>query len=125
MSVASRIHTGASEPEFGQEEHMKKIGFLTLLIMATLLFTLAFPAAAAGPTAPAAPAPAVAMAPAAPAAPAPVPERHPHIDEALEAMRSAKHHLETAEHGFGGHRAKAIEHLNRAIHEAEICMSMR
>ena len=30
---------------------MKKIGFLTLLIMATLLFTLAFPAAAAGPKA--------------------------------------------------------------------------
>lgn len=104
---------------------MKKIGFLTLLIMATLLFTLAFPAAAAGPKTPAAPAPAVAMAPAAPAAAAPVPERHPHIDEALEAMRSAKHHLETAEHDFGGHRVKAIEHLNQAIHEAEICMTMK
>ena len=34
---------------------MKKIGFLTLLMTATLLFTLAFPAAAAGPKAPAAP----------------------------------------------------------------------
>jgi hypothetical protein len=103
---------------------MKKIGFLTLLIMATLLFTLAFPAAAAGPKAPVAPVPAVAAAPAAPAV-APVPERHPHIDEALESMRAAKHHLETAEHDFDGHRAKAIEHLNQAIHEAEICMSMR
>jgi hypothetical protein len=102
---------------------MKKIGFLSLLIMATLLFTLAFPAAAAGPKAPAAPAPAVAAAPVAPAV-APVPERHPHIDEALEAMRSAKHQLETAEHDFDGHRAKSIEHLDRAIHEAEICMSM-
>jgi hypothetical protein len=102
---------------------MKKIGFLTLLIMATLLFTLAFPAAAAGPKAPATPAPAVAAAPAAPAV-APVPERHPHIDEALEAMRNAKHHLETADHDFDGHRVKAIEHLNQAIHEAEICMSM-
>lgn len=101
---------------------MKKIGFLTLLIMATLLFTLAFPAAAAGPKAPAAPAPAAA--PAAPAV-APVPERHPHIDEALESMRAAKHHLETAEHDFDGHRAKAIEHLDKAIHEAEICMSMK
>jgi hypothetical protein len=102
---------------------MKKIGFLTLLIMATLLFTLAFPAAAAGPKAPAAPAPAVAAAPVAPAV-APVPERHPHIDEALEAMRSAKHQLETADHDFDGHRVKSIEHLDRAIHEAEICMSM-
>jgi hypothetical protein len=103
---------------------MKKIGFLTLLIMATLLFTLAFPAAAAGPKAPVAPTPAVAAAPVAPAV-APVPERHPHIDEALESMRAAKHHLESAEHDFDGHRMKAIEHLDKAIHEAEICMSMR
>lgn len=91
---------------------MKKIGFLTLLITATLLLTLAFPVGAAGPKA------------AAPAAAA-MPERHPHIDEALESMRAAKHHLEEAEHDFGGHRGKAIEHLNRAIREAEICMSMR
>jgi hypothetical protein len=101
---------------------MKNIGFLTLLIMATLLFTLAFPAAAAGPKA-AAPAPVVAAAPSTPAV-APVPERHPHIDEALESMRAAKHHLETADHDFDGHRTKAIEHLDKAIHEAEICMGM-
>jgi hypothetical protein len=48
---------------------------------------------------------------------------HPHIAEALEALRSAKHHLEAAEHDFHGHRAKAIGHLNQAIREAEICMS--
>ena len=52
-----------------------------------------------------------------------MPERHPHIDEALESMRAAKKHLESAEHDFHGHRVKAIEHLNQAIHEAEICMS--
>ncbi len=103
---------------------MKKTGFLTLLIMATVVFALAFPAAAAGPKA-AAPARAAVVAPAAPAAVAPVPERHPHIDEALESMRAAKHHLESAEHDFDGHRMKAIEHLDRAIHEAEVCMSMR
>ena len=102
---------------------MKKIGFLTLLITATLLLTLAFPVAAAGPKTPAVPLP-VAAAPAAPVSVAATPERHPHIDEALESMRAAKHHLETAEHDFDGHRAKAIEHLNMAIHEAEICMSM-
>jgi hypothetical protein len=101
---------------------MKKTGFLTLLMMATLLFSLAFPAAAAGPK-PASPAPAAA--PAAPAAAAPVPDRHPHIDEALESMRAAKHQLEIAEHDFDGHRAKSLEHLNAAIHEAEICMGMK
>jgi len=103
---------------------LKKTGFLTLLIMATVVFALAFPAAAAGPKA-AAPARAAVVAPAVPAAVAPVPERHPHIDEALESMRAAKHHLESAEHDFDGHRMKAIEHLDRAIHEAEVCMSMR
>jgi hypothetical protein len=103
---------------------MKKIGFLTLLITATLLLTLAFPVAAAGPKGPAAPVPMAASAPAAPAVVAATPERHPHIDEALESMRAAKHHLESADHDFDGHRAKAIEHLNMAIHEAEICMSM-
>jgi hypothetical protein len=99
---------------------MKKIGFLTLLITATLLLTLAFPAAAAGPKGPAVPAPVAAAAPAPAASPAMPP--HPHIDEALEAMRNAKHHLETAEHDFHGHRMKAIEHLDQAIHEAEICL---
>lgn len=98
---------------------MKKIGFLTLLLMATLLFTLAFPAAAAGPKASAVPVAAAAPAPAA----APMPP-HPHIHEALEAMRSARHHLETAEHDFDGHRTEAIKHLDMAIHEAEICERM-
>jgi hypothetical protein len=106
---------------------VKKLGFLTLLMTATLLFTLAFPAAAAGPKAPAAPAASAlpAAAPAAPAAPVAAPERHPHIDEALEAMRNAKRHLETAEHDFDGHRKKSIEHLDMAIREAEICMTMK
>ena len=101
---------------------MKKIGFMTLLITASLLLTLAFPAAAAGPKAPAAPAvPAVVAAPAA-AMPAPP---HPHIHEALEAMRAARHHMEQAEPIFQGHREDAIKHLDMAIHEAEICEGMR
>ena len=103
---------------------MKKIGFLTLLMTATLLFTLAFPATAAGPKAPAAPAATAVPAPAAavPAVPAATPAPHPHIDEALEAMRNAKRHLETADHDFHGHRVKAIEHLDLAIREAEVCL---
>jgi hypothetical protein len=99
---------------------MKKIGFMTLLMLATLVFALAFSAAAAGPKTSAAPAAAV-VAPVAPGAAAVVPEEHPHIHEALEAMRAAKHHLEEAARDYHGHRVKAIEHLDQAIHEAEIC----
>ena len=86
---------------------MKKVGFLGLVVMAAMLLALAFPAAASGPS------------------PAALPERHPHIEEALEAMRGAKRQLETADHDFGGHRVKAIQHLNAAIREAEVCMSMK
>jgi hypothetical protein len=123
-SPKARISEAPSAPNSDEEEHVKKIGFFSLLITIALTLTLAFPAAAAGPKAPASPVPVAAAAPA-PVAASPAPERHPHIDEALEAMRGAKHQLESAEHDFDGHRAKAIEHLDRAIHEAEICMSMR
>ena len=97
---------------------MKRIALLTLLILTTVLLTLAL-VAATSPQAPVAPVPAVAAAPA--AVPVPTPEPHPHIHEALEAMRNAKHHLETAEHDFHGHRLEAIKHLDMAIHEAEVC----
>ncbi len=100
---------------------MKKIGFLTLLITAMLLLTLAFPAAAAGPKAPAA----VVAAPASPAVAAPTPmPPHPRVHEAIEAMRNAREHLAHAEGEFHGHREKALEHLDRAIHEAEECEHM-
>jgi hypothetical protein len=103
---------------------MKNLGFLGLAVMAALLFALAFPAAAAGPNTATPASPVAAAVPAAPAVAA-MPEAHPHIEEALEAMRSAKKHLEMAEHDFKGHRAKSLEHLNQAIREAEICMSMK
>jgi len=32
-----------------------------------------------------------------------------------------EHHLETATKDFHGHRVKAIEHLDQAFHETEIC----
>jgi hypothetical protein len=103
---------------------MKNIGFLTLLITATLLFALALPVGAAGPKAAAVPVPAaVAAAPAAPApAASPAMPPHPEIAAALEAMHNAHHHLEDAAHDFHGHRVEAIKHLDAAIHEAEICM---
>lgn len=82
---------------------MKKFLSFFSLIAGTVVLTLAVSSAVLQPKAAAAPPP------------------HPHITEALEAMRGAKHHLESAEHDFHGHRAKALEHLNQAIHEAEIC----
>jgi len=102
---------------------MKKIALLTLLILATVLFTLAFSASAAGPKPPAPPVPAVAAVPPVPA-PAAMPEKHPHIDEALEHMRAAKHELEIAAHDFKGHRVKSLEHLNQAIEQAEMCLKV-
>jgi hypothetical protein len=88
-----------SEPQSDKEECMKKIGLLTLVVVMTFVLALAFTATAA-----------------------PVPPPHPRVEHALEAMRSAKDHMEHSEGEFHGHRAKAVEHLDMAIHEAEICM---
>jgi hypothetical protein len=99
---------------------MKKLGFLTLLITAILLLTVAFPVAATGPKTPVAPV-AVPASASAPAAAQPPEGRHPRIHEALEAMRSARAQLQQAEGNYHNHREKAIEHLDAAIHEAEIC----
>jgi hypothetical protein len=95
---------------------MKKMGFLTLVITAMLLLTLAFMAGASSKTSGVIP-----VAAAAPALVAPAMPPHPHIHEAVEAMHEAKHHLDAAEGDFHGHRHKAIEHLDMAIHEAEEC----
>jgi hypothetical protein len=99
---------------------MKNIGIFTLLITATLLLALALPVGAAGPKAAATPV-AAAAAPA-PVAASPAMPPHPEIAAALEAMHNARHHLDDAAHDFHGHRVKAIEHLDAAIHEADICM---
>jgi hypothetical protein len=101
---------------------MKKMFFFTLLVTATLLLTLAFPVAAAGPNAPAVAPVAAVPAPASPAVAAPVPPPHPRVEHALEALRTARDHMAHAEGAFHGHRDKAIEHIDAAIHEAEICM---
>jgi hypothetical protein len=100
-----------------EEEKMKQIGLLTLLITATLLLTLAFPVGAAGPHS----ASVLAVPAAAVAAPAMPP--HPRVEHALEALRTARDHMAHAEGDFHGHRDKAIEHIDQAIHEAEICMN--
>jgi hypothetical protein len=95
---------------------MKRIGLLSLVIVVTVLLTLAF-SAAASPTAPAV----VFAAPAAPALAVPMPP-HPRVEHALEALHSAREHMAHAEGEFHGHRDRTIEHIDAAIHEAEICM---
>ena len=45
--------------------------------------------------------------------------QQPHMHSALEALRSARRQLDLAAPDKGGHRAKAIEHVNAAIRETE------
>ena len=55
---------------------------------------------------------------------APPPERHPRIHAAIEALREAREELKAAAHDFCGHRAEALEQVDRAIHqlhEAQQC----
>jgi Ni/Co efflux regulator RcnB len=50
-------------------------------------------------------------------------EKHPEIEAAVHHLREAKNSLEHANHDFGGHRAKAIEHVNQALAECEQALS--
>jgi hypothetical protein len=52
----------------------------------------------------------------------PAAERHPEIHQAIEALRSARSHLQQAAHDFGGHRADALRATDEAIHQLEICL---
>lgn len=45
------------------------------------------------------------------------PERHPEIQAAIHHLREAKRNLEHANRDFGGHRVKALEHVNEALEE--------
>jgi hypothetical protein len=49
--------------------------------------------------------------------------QQPHMKAALEALRSAKRHLEEAEADKAGHRVKAIEHVEAAITETQAGIS--
>ena len=52
-------------------------------------------------------------------------ERHPRIRAAMRALEVAKKHLEAAEHDFGGHRVRAIEHVNQALAECQAALEFR
>jgi hypothetical protein len=68
-----------------------------------------------------------AMAAPAPAA-VPMPHACPNIHAALDALRSAEHDLNTADHDFCGHRADAVQAVHGAIEQlrmAENCQRCR
>jgi hypothetical protein len=44
-------------------------------------------------------------------------EKHPELLAADQALHNALGHLEKAAHDFGGHRAKAAEHVRAALSE--------
>lgn len=44
-------------------------------------------------------------------------ERHPEIRAALRNLNQAKNNLQRATHDFGGHREKALDHVQQAINE--------
>jgi hypothetical protein len=48
-----------------------------------------------------------------------VAEKQQHMRNALGALQNAAHQLEDAEHDKGGHREKALEHTQAAIHEVQ------
>ena len=50
-------------------------------------------------------------------------DQQPHMRAALEALRGARRHLDLAAPDKGGHRVKAIEHVNMAITETEAGIS--
>ncbi len=49
-------------------------------------------------------------------------ERHPEIRRAIRALENAKRDLQSGAHDFGGHRAKALEHVNQALEECHAAL---
>jgi hypothetical protein len=83
------------------------------LALVALVLALAFPVAV--PAAP--PAPHAQPTPTAAAA-----EKHHHIHDAIDSLRSARADLMQASHDFGGHREEAVHSIDASIHQLEICL---
>jgi hypothetical protein len=49
-------------------------------------------------------------------------ERHPAIRNAIKALDKAKADLQHANHDFGGHRAEALESIDRAIAQLRLAL---
>jgi hypothetical protein len=90
---------------------------ITLLAVFALLATFAFAAAPA-------PKPQPAPAPHAAAVPAPQ-EGHPAIQAAIHHLDQAREALEKAQHDFGGHRVKALDHIKKALDECQKALEVK
>jgi hypothetical protein len=91
-----------------------KMKIVSIFATAVLILALTFPASAPAAPPNAKPVPATAQ-------PA-VPERHPEIHDALEALRRARAHMDHAAHDFGGHKVEALRATDEAIRQLEICL---
>ncbi len=50
------------------------------------------------------------------------PEKHPHIEKAIEELKEAKKELKAADHDFGGHKVAALAAVDSAIEQLEKCL---
>lgn len=49
-------------------------------------------------------------------------ERHPRIHAAIRELEAAKTELQKAPHDFGGHRADAVQAVDRAIEQLRVAL---
>lgn len=47
---------------------------------------------------------------------------HKKLHEAITALEAARDYLKSAHHNFGGHKAEAIEHINKSVHHLKLCL---
>jgi len=47
-------------------------------------------------------------------------DEHPDMVAAQQALESARQHLQAAAHEYGGHRKKAVEHVNQALEQIRL-----
>jgi hypothetical protein len=59
------------------------------------------------------------------AIPAPQVAPHPAIQAAIRHLDQAREALERAEHDFGGHRVKALEHIKKALDECHKALEFK
>jgi hypothetical protein len=50
---------------------------------------------------------------------------YPHIHHALHELREARTELKEAKHDFGGHREKALEAVDEAIKQLDLCLKAK
>ncbi len=49
-------------------------------------------------------------------------EPHQHIRAAMRALENAKRQLQEGAHDFGGHRVRALEHVDQALEECRAAL---